>query len=101
MAKIKIVKVPDGEAPLEIRQKWVGTIIPLAENLPPGLVVAGVISGKRVNAGYNDGYHVETIVAIQALEKKNPETAEWWLTNTIVGFMPYLVFRRVECELVP
>ncbi len=97
MAQIKIVAVPPGQAPLEIRQQWVGIILPVAENLPPNTFEMGVFGGKCENSG---GYPVEIKVAIRELEKKSPEAADWWRSNTNPDWMLWLSFHRDVCEFI-
>ncbi len=98
MAHIKIVATPPGQAPLKIREQWVGLSIPVAENLPADTVQMGVLGGKAENP---NGYTVETEAAIQELEKKSPEAASWWRQNIIPELMPWLSFHRDVCEIVP
>lgn len=98
MVQIKIIAVPPGQAPLEVRQQWVGMILPVVEELPSDTVEMGVLGGKPENSG---GYPVETTVAIQELEKKSPEAANWWKSHVNPAWMPWLSFQRAVCELVP
>jgi len=98
MAKIKIIAVPPGQAPLWVRQKWVGMTLPVVENLPADTVEMGVLGGKPENSG---GYPVETVVAIQGLEKKSLKAANWWKSHVNPACMPWLSFQRAVCELVP
>ncbi len=97
MAQVKIVAVPPGQAPLEVRQQWVGMVLPVAENLPPGTTEMGVLGGKPENSG---GYPVETMVAIQELEKKSPEAASWWKSHVNPALMPWLSFQRAVCKII-
>jgi hypothetical protein len=78
MAKVKIISVPPGGAPLDIREQWVGLALPLIEGeLPPG-VLRGV-TGDKPNPRSMNGWPVETEKAIQALRDKDlEEAAEWW-----------------------
>ena len=97
MTRIKIIATPPGQAPLKVRQQWIGMILPVSENLPKDTVEMGVLGGKPENSG---GYPVETAVAIQELEKKSPEAANWWKSHVNPAWMPRLFFWREVCELV-
>lgn len=60
---IRVVQVPEGKSPLEIRQAWVGVEIPcwfLRE------------------AGDFPGYIVADVDALNALHAKSPRAAQWF-----------------------
>lgn len=98
--KIKIIAIPPGEAPEEIRKEWIGMILPVAENKPPDTIQRGVVSGKSSNI---TGYSVETEVAIEELGKKNSEAANWWKrhVNLCPFLKSWLIFSGEVCELIP
>ena len=50
MGSIKIITTPPGQAPEEVRQEWVGLIIPLAEQETGGFQM-GVLGGTAKNVG--------------------------------------------------
>jgi hypothetical protein len=96
MKSIRIIATPPGQAPLEIREKWIGTIIPLADQEVKGTQL-GVKGGEAQNLG---GHHVDTDVAIASLEKVSPEAADWWKQNVALREIPQLVFAREVCEVI-
>jgi hypothetical protein len=86
-----VTSVPPGEAPLWVREKWVGLTLPLAQlsEDPRRALVAGVLTGPRgilaqlfalftgrfrITAGYS----VDASAALRALESAHPEAAAWW-----------------------
>lgn len=90
-AYIRIVGVPPGEAPEEVRRAWVGVRIPLPRfhTGPKAWRSAGVLTGPRTLAARlaalwsgrlsrSDGYAVNVVEAIAALEAAHPEAARWW-----------------------
>lgn len=93
--KIKIIAVPPGQAPLEIREKWVGLVLPIAENVPKIGVETGIFGGEPENTG---GYKVKTEAAISELEIYSPNAAAWWRQYVDLRRMPWLVFKREVCE---
>ena len=114
--KIRIIAVPPGEAPENIRQAWIGVVIPL---LPPPLdekrfiPSAGVLSGPTTLLGQisalvrgkrfqSYGYAVETLDAVDALAKKDTEAAQWWYKNASFRMKKgqLLVFPAYVCEEV-
>ena len=93
-AIVRIQSVPHGEAPLWVREKWVGLELPTV--LRDGTLVAshtfGVLSGPQSNlralwamfrgqAKRESGFPVPVTAALQALEVASPEAAEWWRLN--------------------
>ncbi len=95
MSSIKIVSMPPGQAPEEVRKEWVGLVIPLPDQETGGHQI-GVRGGKAQNAG---GYQVDTKQALQLLNEKAPTAAEWFLMNAMLSSR--LVFSKEVCELVP
>jgi hypothetical protein len=108
--RVRIVAVPPGEAPLWVREKWVGLELPLAQPSAPPLTkrAAGVLSGSgtrsivaafvrcfTVGLNRERGFAVEVSVANQILERTSPEAAAWLPTNA-----PHL-FRSGRCFLFP
>ncbi len=97
--KIKIIAVPAGEAPEEIRREWVGLEIPL----PPGKrgLVVGQSSG--IASARKDafrGYVVDTETAVSLLAERAPAAATWWRHHAAPLFQPgrRLAFREECCE---
>ena len=93
---VKIISTPPGQAPEWVRQKWVGLDLPTSLPIANGIEM-GVLGGKVENRG---GYHVNTEVAIEILEKKSPEAALWWTNNVPVHLMAQLVFKAECCQLI-
>lgn len=78
--RIKIVKIPAGEAPAKIRGAWVGLILPCDPYL--GWPTSdgpdrGVLSGKEA-ARNRCSFSVPQDEAIRILEESAPEAAAWW-----------------------
>lgn len=119
--KIRITSVPAGDAPLAIREQWVGVEIPVYGVEDHGIAVmpfgedglAGVITGpqRSVVSGlpvdpddnpHLAGFRVETEVAIAALrEAGKKEAADWW--QQCFENHPdsdILVFGQQFCEIV-
>lgn len=80
--RIKITKVPEGEAPLWVRQAWVGLELPCDPIMGypdqgDGNQDRGAVSQKHLeNNRY--GVSVPQEEALLILEKKNPAAAKWW-----------------------
>jgi hypothetical protein len=115
MASIRILSIPPGEAPEDIREAWIGLSLPLAGwplNRRRNWRVGGVLSGQKSvlahwvsfifgKAKKMDGYAVNGQLAITELEKKNPTAAAWWMQNVPRCVKPHwaLVFPEDVCEL--
>ena len=91
---IRIVRTPPGEAPLWVREKWVGLELPLASDdyRPRHAYTSGVLSGPsnrlialvrllRGRLPYQSGYAVEALTAVAILANVAPDAASWWRQN--------------------
>ena len=112
---VRIVRVPPGEAPFWVRERWVGLTLPLAEGDrgPRDTFTSGVLSGPRNRLlalwwalrgrlKRKSGYAVDAVEAVRILEQTAPEAAAWWRNN-----VPRLQKRRrkflfdpAACEIV-
>ena len=92
-SQIRIIKAPEGEAPLSIRQAWIGLTLPLATTAfgaRRNLRVWGVLSGPKTFLGQLlglfqarrvEGYPVPAREALLILAQTNPSAAQWWSIN--------------------
>jgi len=96
---IKIIAIPNGEAPLWVRQQWVGLILPIAENLPSDAVEVGVLGRKLENSTTTRGYPVETWIAVEKLKIKSVQAGIWWNTHVSKLSIPWLTFPKEICLL--
>lgn len=110
---VRIVAVPPGEAPLWVREKWVGLDLPVARCSGKRKFIAlGVLSSPRsmlaqwlaVFRGRAErvaGYAVEALPAIDILASASPEAAAWWRENTphLIGPRRYLLFHEEVCRI--
>jgi hypothetical protein len=114
--QVLITAVPPGEAPEEIRQAWVGLVLPVAEGEsgPTELPGFGVLSGRpepfnclwRRFLGRTTtaiGYAVPADTAVAILERASPKAAAWWFENTphLLGVGICLGFAAEVCKEVP
>jgi hypothetical protein len=99
MASVMIVKVPAGEAPLEVRKAWVGLTLPLSRGAAGSCseYCANITSGSF--AGRRQVYPVDAVTAIDILERQNPDAAAWWKN---MGWYRHvdLLFDERQCQLV-
>jgi hypothetical protein len=114
MASVRIIAVPPGEAPEEVRKAWVGLVLPLASGRSGttsgrgfGVQTGPKIRLMRILASLVgrrnfDGYIVDARTAVDLLARNAPEAASWWRNNTPHLFRPGigLGFREDVCELV-
>jgi hypothetical protein len=113
-AIVRITSVPPGEAPLWVREKWVGLELPICgPAIPRTYRTVGVVTGPSSLLGLlfavlrrrtrkTPGYVVSGEAALVALEKVSPDAAAWWRANAPVFFQPgrYLVFQETVCTLL-
>ncbi|HVV15121.1 MAG TPA: hypothetical protein VHD55_01850 [Candidatus Paceibacterota bacterium] len=98
--RIRITKVPDGEAPLEVRQAWVGLELPCGPicgygDEPP----KGVLSNEPIKKNMY-GFDVPQREALEILEASSPEAAAWWRTHGFPEGNDYFVFDRHWAEII-
>ncbi len=94
---IRIIATPPGQAPLWVREKWVGLELPLAcYPRPVRALTSGVLDGAPTFPGFlgrlfrgrvsvTKGFAVDAAQAIAVLETKHPDAANWWRANTSLG----------------
>jgi hypothetical protein len=92
MASIRITRTPPGEAPVAIREAWVGLELPLLRDKPLRYLGSGVLSGPRslvatllhlitFRLKVYTAYVVPSLAAIEILERADPAAARWWREN--------------------
>jgi hypothetical protein len=108
---VRITSVPPGEAPLWVREKWVGLELPIyGPAIPRNYRTVGVVTGPSSLPGLllavlrrrtqnTPGYMVSGEAALVALEEVSPDAAAWWRANAPGFFQPrrYLVFQETVC----
>jgi hypothetical protein len=111
---IRIIAVPPGEAPLWVREKWVGLMLPLTRwDSANTFVGFGALSGPRTLLaqlwarirGRTDriyGFPVDAARAVDILDRASPDAAAWWRENAAELVLParYLIFHAEVCEVV-
>ena len=110
---VRIIAPPPGEAPLWVRQKWVGLDLPVARYSGHRKFLGlGVLSAPRSwlgqwlailrgRAEWIAGYTVEALPAFGILNEKSPEAAAWWRSNTphLIAPKRYLIFPEEVCRI--
>ena len=96
--RIRIIGVPPGQAPLEVRKQWVGLELPVDGTPPEPSHQMGARFGQPENLG---GYRIRTEDAMLALVEKAPDAASWWNSHLPLAVTSHLVFRRDVCEVIP
>ncbi|PTX90952.1 hypothetical protein [Opitutus sp. ER46] len=101
--RIRIVATPPGEAPLEVREQWVGLELPLmgGEVSAVQIETCGVVTGE-IDREETIGYVIDIEDAMLALASKSPSAVAWWRTNAAHLFEAggTLVFHEYVCRLV-
>jgi hypothetical protein len=73
---MRITSAPTGQAPLEVREKWIGVEIPFLDIGMPTGSVRGVLDGQKVKL--HSAFTVDQVEALSALRKKSSKAADWW-----------------------
>jgi hypothetical protein len=112
---IRIAHVPPGEAPLWVREKWVGLELPIADAQTNAdrFHTSGVLTGPRNRflavlwgiLGWlpaQSGYGVDVAAALDILERTAPEAALWWRENVprLMKTGRKFLFQAEVCEPV-
>lgn len=98
--RIRITKVPGGEAPFKIREAWMGIELPCHPFY--GMQVGderGVLSGDKV-AQSRRAFTVPQAGALTALAAVNPDAAAWWRRRGYPNPSQYFSFAEDEAEIV-
>lgn len=74
--RMRITSAPTGQAPLEIREKWIGVEISFLDIGMPTGSIRGVLNGEKVKP--HRAFTVDQVEALTALREKSPEAADWW-----------------------
>src|SRR5258708_30648821 len=117
MPTIRIISTPKGEAPLNVREAWIGLELPLAPgNRGAGgyYQTQGVLTGPKTFIGalihlvlgrysISQGYAVDGSVALEILSATQPEAAQWWREHATRSVAPgkKLVFDAMACARLP
>jgi hypothetical protein len=80
MTRFRIVSIPRGQAPEEVRQEWVGVVLPLKDTYNPG---EGAHERNFDLVKRQDRSFVTVSVrdALAELEKKSFQAASWFYDN--------------------
>jgi len=99
----RITKIPEGEAPLDIRAQWVGIILQGASfnnGLPLGGYAEGVLTQQKLEVQPESGIMVLTDVAIQVLRDANKSAYRWWQEYLDHNGSEILIFRSDWYEVI-
>jgi hypothetical protein len=113
MKYIRITSTPPGEAPLAIREAWIGVELPLASEQERLWLGKGVLTGPhgRLAELFHlltfrmklvRGFAVSGKKAVETLERTRPEAALWWREHTphFTEGSSYMLFPDSCCERV-
>jgi hypothetical protein len=92
IAAVRIIKAPIGEAPLWVREAWIGCELPLRDPRERTIDTVGVLSIPRSFFGRiaalwtqrtvkETGYLVDAALAVDRLSAARPDAADWWRAN--------------------
>ncbi len=97
MGNIRIIDVPPGDAPEDVRRAWVGLVLPVCDPTNDVWLGRGVLTRRPETL---DGYAVEGATAVSMLSKINTDAANWWRDNAPHILQPgaILVFHAKVCE---
>jgi len=73
---VRFVGIPDGEAPLQIRQCWVGVCVP--DFGIPSNSSSGLLSGRPRNEPAREKFCVSRAIAVSQLRISAPEAAAYF-----------------------
>ena len=95
--KIRIISRPSGGAPENIRDRWIGLVMPAEAT---NSLLADVVTHKLVTDRVG-GYAVPWDAAMDALGKKDPSARMWWEGLNADHRRKTLIFAYDCCEVIP
>ena len=93
---IRIISVPDGEAPLAVRKKWLGLELPVNAIHAEGS--HGVLTGKK--SPQKIVYCVDQVLALEILSRAHSDAAMWWNEHGYPHIGNVFCFNKGEVEEV-
>ena len=98
---IKIVKVPAGEAPENIRRAWIGLTLPCGSicGYPNQEAERGVVTREKTQQNRR-GFQVSQLLAIAILAKHAPSAAQWWRSQGYPKPAEFFHFGADEAEII-
>jgi len=103
MQRIRIVSIPGGQAPEEIRRAWVGVKIPVDESVEqPSIQDTGGVIARGDQPVPKRVFTVFALDAFGALKEHDAEAWGWWNCNAQQFFCEgrHLLFDESACELI-
>lgn len=96
MAKLKIIKTPAGDAPLWVREAWVGLVLEFMEIQSDESDAVVDASSKKRRKPRKNCWKVPQVPAYQVLRAHNPEAAEYWRQRGIPKTLKNFTFAEDE-----
>lgn len=93
--EIRITKIPAGEAPLWVREEWVGLVIPVGE-----ICALELADGEPWQNDPRKKYIVPQAQALVILERKSPKAAVWFKEHGCSPPVGCFAFNLNEAETV-
>lgn len=99
MANIRIVQTPQGDAPLWVREAWIGLEIPVIGQTDPDTPQFSATGGPATPENI-DGYEVHGSDALLALQQAGrAKAADWWRNDSVLRDN-HLIFSKDACVLI-
>ena len=112
---IRIINIPPGEAPDEVRAAWVGLVLPVTGSGRGSFQTVGVLTRPKSWIGLliacllgrttrEEGYRVEACKAVEILSAQSASAAQWWREHAALSIRPgaLFVFAAEVCqEVIP
>lgn len=105
--RVRITSIPPGEAPLWVREKWIGIVLEGEQYLSSPCIIAGdmgpvgvlthdYVAGDR---DFREAFMTSSAYAIETLRLQEEDAAKWWDENFDKILIPTFIFPR-ECFVV-
>ena len=112
--RIEIIGRPAGQAPLWVRDAWIGVTLPTTPRAARAWLGMGVLDGAggwparlwavmRGRSYKISGYAVRAKAAVRLLERTNPAAAAWWREHAadLLGGRGVFIFEAEVCAPRP
>jgi hypothetical protein len=99
-SKIRIVSIPQGEAPQWVRHAWIGCELPCILDTCGHVPVPVVGVHTRSFRGSIAGFSVDQRVALEILHQHNPNAAAWFGDHGYPRAGERFLFKTECCEVL-
>ena len=97
--RIRITKMPAGDAPESVRKAWVGLVLPCMP-VAGSVLVHGALQAPATDLREREGYIVPQAAALRVLRQHSSVAYTWWVRHGYPKYGKSFVFGFDEADMV-